>query len=280
MKQLTLFDYKQLAEPVRVEVETHVAAAKNEMKSAAESIVNIGREIKALRDLLTDDQFAELLAAEFNYSDRTARRYIRLHDIFGGYDFTGFGAVTVEVMEYLVGDSVPPAARDAAVDWLNSGRDLTREVAANLVREQRPELPHTIKSYDEVLEARNRKLANRWPVALIEQLSGCMSTGCTYPLATRAHRVPHSVVGENHRVMLLCPNCHHTYDTLFWAKWNSGSKKRKQFAAVLRDVLGEMPGFQELERVADEEVGWLEKYEGEQEQLATHVNGNGGNGNG
>jgi len=78
------FDYALLPVDVAVKAQTAASNIKLLLKRTSEDIIEIGRELTAVKDQLPHGQFLPWIAAEFEMSERTARDFMQVADRFGG----------------------------------------------------------------------------------------------------------------------------------------------------------------------------------------------------
>jgi hypothetical protein len=115
--------------------------------TARTCIIEIGRELIAASAEVPRGAWEEWLKAEFDWSDRTARKYIAVANAFQSEPGSGSNdAITIDAtaLYALAGKSVDPELRDAAVEAAQNGTHVTvdeaNRIAAELVATRTREL--------------------------------------------------------------------------------------------------------------------------------------------
>ena len=119
----TYFDYAAL--PVAVALKAQLAAnsIKLRLKRTVEDIIEIGRELTAVKDELPHGQFLPWIAAEFEMSDQTAQNFMNVCSRFGQKPNNLVFNPTV--LYALSAPSTPEAVIDKAVAKAESGDKVT-----------------------------------------------------------------------------------------------------------------------------------------------------------
>lgn len=105
------FDYAAL--PVDSALTARAAAEriKLRLKRTVEDIIEIGRELKAVKDELPHGQFLPWIAAEFEMSERTARDFMQVHERFGGKS-----AIIADLKPTILYALSAPSTPDSVID--------------------------------------------------------------------------------------------------------------------------------------------------------------------
>ena len=122
------FDYSSLGEKAGF-VRGSVERIKSHAKRAVESLVEIGLELIGLKPQIEHGQFIGLLDLEFQWSIRTAQRYMQAADIFKDATVSHF---TANAMYLLSSPSVPESAIKEAKDRAEAGELITKPIAAEI----------------------------------------------------------------------------------------------------------------------------------------------------
>lgn len=83
MSQIELFDYSTLAPDLQVEVKTATERIKLRMKRTAEDIIEIGKDLIAIKEKLPHGRFLPWIASEFEMTLMTANRFMNVAERFG-----------------------------------------------------------------------------------------------------------------------------------------------------------------------------------------------------
>ena len=120
----TYFDYAAL--PVAVALKAQLAAnsIKLRLKRTVEDIIEIGRELTAVKDELPHGQFLPWIEAEFEMSERTAYNFMDVAGKFGDKVAT-VASFSSKVLYALSAPSTPDAVIDKAVAKAESGDKVT-----------------------------------------------------------------------------------------------------------------------------------------------------------
>lgn len=78
------FDYAHLDAETREDVQQRTAAIRTRMQRTAQDIIDIGRDLLEVKARLPHGQFGAWLQAEFGLSERSARRFMRAAQLYGG----------------------------------------------------------------------------------------------------------------------------------------------------------------------------------------------------
>jgi hypothetical protein len=120
----TGFDYAEL--PVDAALNARAAAEriKLRLKRTVEDIIEIGRELTAVKEDLPHGQFLPWIAAEFEMSDQTARNFMMVSDRFSD-KFKTVLNFTPKILYALSAPSTPESVIDKAIEKAESGEKVT-----------------------------------------------------------------------------------------------------------------------------------------------------------
>ncbi len=147
------FDYDQLDAATRAVVEARRDEIRSRARHLAGGVIEIGRSLIDVKARLPHGQFACWLAAEFSWTDRTARKYMRIAEVFGETEVAS--VLGTEALDALASESTPEEVRDAFLARAEAGqsarrRDVRQAVAA--IRQPEPEPIRRVFDGDEEVE--------------------------------------------------------------------------------------------------------------------------------
>jgi hypothetical protein len=102
------------------------------MLRTVEGIVEIGKELLAIKDILPHGRFLEWLSAEFGWKERMARHFMNVAERFKSANFADI-EMDVSAAYLLAAPSTPEEARQEAVKRAEKGERVTHAVASKLV---------------------------------------------------------------------------------------------------------------------------------------------------
>jgi DUF3102 family protein len=103
------------------------------------SAIDIGRDVLTVKSLLAHGKFTEWLRAEFEWSERTAQRYMRLTEEFGAISDI-LSEVQLTVLHRLAATSTTPEVRKEVVARLRCGERLKSSQVIKLLRPESPQV--------------------------------------------------------------------------------------------------------------------------------------------
>ena len=118
------FDYAVLPVDVALKAQLAANSIKLRLKRTVEDIIEIGRELTAVKDELPHGQFLPWIAAEFEMSERTAYNFMDVAGKFGDKVAT-VASFSSKVLYALSAPSTPDAVIDKAVSKAESGEKVT-----------------------------------------------------------------------------------------------------------------------------------------------------------
>lgn len=148
--QLALFDYAALDSETRIVVQQRTTEIKALMKRAASDIIEIGQKLIEVKARLGHGKFGAWLEAEFDWTERTAQRFIVVADRFTKND--NLSAFAPSALYLLAAPSTPDSAREEALERAEQGEPITHQTAREIVTNHRPPqlviVPHTEENAD------------------------------------------------------------------------------------------------------------------------------------
>lgn len=124
MSQIELFNYDDLTPDVQTEIKLASERIKMRMKRTAEDIVEIGKELIAVKSRLPHGQFLPWIQAEFEMSRVTAFRFMQVAEKFGSQMFH-HETFSPTVLFELSSPSTPDEVVEQAIKKAESGESVT-----------------------------------------------------------------------------------------------------------------------------------------------------------
>ena len=114
------FDYGALPSDVALKAQLAANSIKLRLKRTVEDIIEIGRELTAVKDELPHGQFLPWIAAEFEMSQPLAYNFIQAYERFGGKNYNNY-KFTPTVLYALSAPSTPESVIGKAIAKAESG---------------------------------------------------------------------------------------------------------------------------------------------------------------
>ncbi len=131
-RQPIAFDYAAITdEQVRAQVQIHTTAITEHLRKTSVMIIDIGRRLTEVRELL-QDRFRTWLDVEFPWSASTAKNYMSAYRCFGHLDCIEQFRSTALLL--LMRKSAPTAAVSEAIAMAQSGQRVSKLTAESLIR--------------------------------------------------------------------------------------------------------------------------------------------------
>ena len=183
------WDYTQAGDNAEAVIE-HTVEIKRSERRASEAIIEAGKHLVAVKELLPYGSWGDWLATEFAMSDRTARKMMEAATKFGARSEI-ISDLTPTVLYMLTGDSVPEEAREEVVRRSQAGEKVTVAAAKAVIEEHRPAVqpkPLTQEQLDEFF-------AWYWSGTNLQAVANNPS-----PLASLRSIIERSAIGSTNRV--------------------------------------------------------------------------------
>lgn len=132
------FDYATLDAETRIVVQQRTGEIKERLRKVAEEIRAVGERLIEVRERIPGRQFTAWLAAEFEWSQTQAYRYISVAEQFRGADSSQIGKLSASALYALAAPSVPEEARQEALERAEQGERITHSTAQQIVAQHRP----------------------------------------------------------------------------------------------------------------------------------------------
>lgn len=124
MSQIELFNYAALTPELQIEVKAATERIKLRMKRTAEDIIEIGKDLIAVKAQLPHGQFLPWIAAEFEMSQATANNFIQVAKRFGD-KLSKIDNFNSTILYQLAAPSTPDEVVEKAVEKAEQGEPLT-----------------------------------------------------------------------------------------------------------------------------------------------------------
>lgn len=124
MSQIELFNYDQLSPDLQVTVKLATERIKMRMKRTAEDIIEIGKDLIAIKEQLPHGQFLPWISSEFEMSQQTASNFMAVASRFDG-ELLKISNFKPSIIYQLAAPSTPDAVVEKAIEKSESGESLT-----------------------------------------------------------------------------------------------------------------------------------------------------------
>lgn len=128
-----VFEYGNIAASIRGKLESETQAIRQLLVETATNVIQIGLRLKFVRDAIGREHFQAWLAAEFDWSQPTASRYMRVAGAFGHEDCVN--RFQPSALYALAKRSVPERARVEALRRARAGEFITQKGAIGMIQE-------------------------------------------------------------------------------------------------------------------------------------------------
>lgn len=139
------FDYAVLSPHVRILVQGKTSELKSLMRRSAQDIIDIGQKLAEVKERLGHGNFRAWLKAEFDWSVRTAARFMQVATQFKCANLAHLN-IAVSALYLLAEPSTPEKARKIALELAKEGENITHTKAKAIVsRSQELAQPNALK---------------------------------------------------------------------------------------------------------------------------------------
>ncbi len=125
------FDYAVIDEDGREKVKEAAVRIRLRMSRTVEDIIEIGRDLIAVKKSVAHGKFTRWIEAEFGMSENTARNFMRACERFGDKTAT-VADLGPSVLYALAAPSTDDAVVEEVIDRASKGESVTRETVAAL----------------------------------------------------------------------------------------------------------------------------------------------------
>ena len=130
------FDYTSLTPQIRILVQGKTSELKSLMRRSAQDIINIGYKLIEVKEKLGHGNFRAWLKAEFDWSVRTATRFMQVATQFKCANLAHLN-IAVSALYLLAETSTPEEARKQALELASKGENINHTKAKAIVNHHR-----------------------------------------------------------------------------------------------------------------------------------------------
>ncbi|MUG96556.1 DUF3102 domain-containing protein [Scytonema sp. UIC 10036] len=127
------FDYAVLSPQVRILVQSKTSELKSLMRRSAQDLIDIGQKLTEVKEQLGHGNFGVWLKAEFDWSVRTAGRFMQVATQFKSAELANLN-IAVSALYLLAEPSTPQKARQQALELAKKGENITFNKAKAIVK--------------------------------------------------------------------------------------------------------------------------------------------------
>jgi hypothetical protein len=139
LEQLNIFDYAALDKKTRTAVQKRTAEIQELMKRTAQGIFDIGTKLIEVKELLGYGEFGNWLEHEFDWSEKTAQRFMAVATRFKSDKLSDL-VMAPSALYLLAQASTPDSVVTSVLERAESGERVTRaEVKAAIAEAREPE---------------------------------------------------------------------------------------------------------------------------------------------
>jgi len=126
------FDYAVLTSEVQIFIQSKTSELKSLMRRSAQDIIDIGQKLTEVKEQLGHGNFRAWLKAEFDWSVRTAARFMQVATQFKCANLAHLN-IAVSALYLLAKPSTPEKARQEALELAKEGDNITHTKAKTIV---------------------------------------------------------------------------------------------------------------------------------------------------
>jgi len=132
------FDYSVLSTDDATLARVTVHKIRQHQRRTVGEIIDIGVDLKRVKDALGRGRFGDWINAEFGWTDRTARNYMQAAEVFGAKSET-FSELPPAIVYKIAAPSTPAAVREEIIQSLDRGDHLPIEQLTKQIETARDE---------------------------------------------------------------------------------------------------------------------------------------------
>lgn len=141
------FNYDLLETKLADKVRNAADRIRERVKKTVEDIIEVGKDLLAVKEALAHGQFLPWIKAEFGWGERTAQNFMSVAEQFKSAKIADL-PIQPSAAYLLAAPSVPDEARQKAVEKAEAGEEITfaaaREIVAEARKKKRPRRQKTI----------------------------------------------------------------------------------------------------------------------------------------
>lgn len=134
------FNYQDLNSQQRSEIERATAAIRERLRRAAQDIWEIGRMLSEVQSQLRRGQFDNWIKAEFDWSRRTAYKFISVYKRFDNSVNLEEVNIATSALYLLAAESTPEEVREEFIQKAQEGEKVTHQQVLRVVKKAKGEL--------------------------------------------------------------------------------------------------------------------------------------------
>jgi DNA repair exonuclease SbcCD ATPase subunit len=157
MSQLSLFDYSALSPDLQVEVKSASERIKLRMKRTAEDIIEIGKDLIAIKEKLPHGQFLPWIDSEFGLTDKTAQNFMNVTERFGGKSEI-ISDFKPTLLYLLAAPSTPDEVVEQVIEKVEAGETVTPKEVKELKQKLKATEAALVKAESDVSMLRQTNL--------------------------------------------------------------------------------------------------------------------------
>ena len=135
--EITKFNYHDLDSQQRTEVEQATAAIKERLRKAAQDIWEIGKMLSDVQSKLQRGQFDDWIETEFDWSRRTAYKFISVYKRFDRDVNLEEIKIATSALYLLAAESTPEDIRQEFIQKAQEGEKVTHQQVLKVVKQAR-----------------------------------------------------------------------------------------------------------------------------------------------
>ncbi|BAZ70886.1 DUF3102 domain-containing protein [Mastigocladus laminosus UU774] len=132
LTQKKSFDYSVLTPQVRILVQDKTSELKSLMRRSGQDIIDIGQKLTEVKQQLGHGNFRAWLKAEFDWSIRTAARFMQVAIQFKGVNLADLN-ISISALYLLAEPSTPEKVRKIALEIAKEGENITHTKARAII---------------------------------------------------------------------------------------------------------------------------------------------------
>ncbi len=132
------FNYGVLEGKTADKLRSTAERIREKVKKTLEDIIEVGNDLLAVKEAVPHGQFGPWLAAEFGWTERTARNFMAVAERFGPKTEMISDLTIQPTAAYLLAaPSAPDEAREAAIERAEAGEQITTDIAKEILAKLR-----------------------------------------------------------------------------------------------------------------------------------------------
>jgi hypothetical protein len=138
-EQLKLFDYDSLDSETRIVVKQKTSEIKKLIRKTAQTVWEIGENLSEVKACLQHGQFESWLNAEFEWSSRTAQRFLQVYERFKNDNLADL-KISASAIYEMASPSTPDTVNKVALEAAKDGKEVTPSFLSKMKNEAQAKL--------------------------------------------------------------------------------------------------------------------------------------------